>query len=82
MVPRWIQLLQSPYSTSDRANRCLRLPVGCTDSSFRYSRTPHSGGSGNTCRCVSDVRLASASTWAIAQACHSRSVGSVIAVMT
>ena len=32
---------------------------------------PHDGGSGKTCRWVSALRLASASTWSTAQACQS-----------
>ena len=46
VLPSVIWPLQSPYRKSDRASRCLRLPVGCVDSSLRYSCTPHSGGSG------------------------------------
>lgn len=33
--PGLIQPLQSPYRKSERARRCLRLPVGWVDSSFR-----------------------------------------------
>ena len=34
-VSSHIQPLHSPYRNSDRASRCLRLPVGWLDSSFR-----------------------------------------------
>ena len=36
---------------------------------------PHAGGSGNTCRWVSALRLASASTWSIAHADQALSAG-------
>ena len=61
MVP-----LQSPNRNSDRASRCLRLPVGWTDSSLRYRSRFHDVGSGKTSRCVSADRLWSASTMRIA----------------
>ena len=35
-----IHSLHSAYRNSDRASRCLRLPVGCELSSFRYSTIP------------------------------------------
>ena len=45
-----IQPLHSAYRNSDRASRCLRLPVMCVVSSLRYSCTStpshHAIGSG------------------------------------
>ena len=35
VVPSTIWPLTSAYRNSERASRCLRLPVGCTDSSLR-----------------------------------------------
>ena len=52
---------RSSYRKSDRASRCLRLPVGCVDSSFRYSRMPGIDGSSIRIRCVSDERRKSRS---------------------
>ena len=37
VVSSLIHPLHSPYRNSDRANRCLRLPVMWVDSSLRYS---------------------------------------------
>ncbi len=76
VVPSRIQPLHNAYKNSDRASRCLSEPVGCTDSSFRYSSTPVTSGIGNTCRWVSALRFASASTIRIASATHARALSS------
>src|SRR5690606_33626390 len=66
VVPSWMRPLTRPYSSSERARRCLSEPVGCTDSSLRYRSMPQLAGRGKVCRCVSALRLASASSRAIA----------------
>jgi hypothetical protein len=76
VVPSRIQPLHSAYRNRDLARRCLSEPVGCTDSSLRYRSTPVISGIGNTCRCVSALRLASASTIRIASDTQARSLSS------
>src|SRR5436190_8755789 len=66
-----IQPLHNPYRNSDRASRGFSDAVGWTNSSFRYRSIPHSGGSGNACRCVSAERLSSASMRRTASLAHS-----------
>ena len=61
-VPSVIQPLHRAYRNSERASRCFKLPVGCTDSSFMYRSMPQSAHNGKRSRCVSALRLASAST--------------------
>jgi hypothetical protein len=50
VVSSVIQPLHSAYRKSERARRCLRLPVMCVLSSLRYSSTStsddHADGSG------------------------------------
>src|SRR5215218_8380022 len=76
VLPSVMSPLQSPYRNSERARRCLRLPVGWVDSSLRYRSTPHSAGNGQRSRWVSALRCASASTAATARSTHARQAGS------
>src|SRR5262245_17542039 len=71
-----IQPLHSAYRNSDLASRCFSEPVGCTDSSLRYRSTQADGGIGKTCRWVSALRFASASTLRIASATQARAAAS------
>ena len=56
--PSRTQPLHSAYRNSERANRCLRLPVGWVDSSFKYRSMPAlaNAGSGSGIRWVSALR--------------------------
>src|SRR5665811_1868858 len=54
--PEPIQPLHRAYRKRDRASRCLRLAVGCTDSSLRYNSMP-STGIGSTCQRCDSHRL-------------------------
>src|SRR5699024_508509 len=66
-----IHPLHKPNKNSDLARRCFKLPVGCTDSSFKYRSTPSTGsvdgGKGGWA-----LRLASAAKSSIAPATHAR----------
>ncbi|CAM5451478.1 hypothetical protein SBADM41S_06346 [Streptomyces badius] len=81
-LPGLIQPLQSPYRKSERARRCLRLPVGCVDSSLRYRSMPHASGSGKRSRWVSAERLASAWTLRTASFSQDRYSGSLRSMST
>ena len=67
VVPSRIQPLHSPYRNSDRASRCLRLPVGWVDSSLKYRWMFGTAGIASGIRWVSDERLKSASILAMAE---------------
>src|SRR5690348_3705395 len=72
VVPSCSQPLHSAYRNSERASRCLRLPVGCVDSSFKYRSMPctANAGSGSGTRCVSALRQKSASMRRTASCTH------------
>jgi len=55
-VPCSIQPLHSAYRNSERASRCFKLPVGCTDSSLKYSPMPPTPGRSTRIRWVSAER--------------------------
>ena len=73
VVPSRIQPLTRPKRNSERASRCLRLPVRWVDSSFRYSCTPQCSGSGTEYRWVSAERLFSALILRMASSAQARS---------
>ncbi|MCY1185106.1 hypothetical protein D9M73_258570 [compost metagenome] len=55
-APGLSQPLHSAYRNSDRARRCLRLPVGWLDSSLKYNSIPGKPGSGKGIKWVSALR--------------------------
>src|SRR5262249_16114132 len=63
----------SAYRNSERASRCLRLPVTCVDSSLRYNWMLGQAGSRTGSRGVSDDRQKSALILCIAHAIQARS---------